>query len=279
MTDLARRPLDDDALGAALRDLATAIDWPAEPPATGRPDVATRVRVALGGRRPAADRRWRSWRPARLGLVLALVALLVLAAVAGAAILGLPGLRISFGDPGSPPPIATAGPTTSAAPDPPGTGMYLGMPTTLSAAADALGQPVRLPDDPAIGPPDAVWVDRTKGDAVAAVWAPSDALPATLDPDVGLVLMTFDGTFDRGFFQKITDAGTTVEPVSVDGQSGFWISGDPHVFFYTASDGTPLVDPRRWVGDALLWSDGTTTWRLETAAGRDAALRIAESLR
>ena len=60
---------------------------------------------------------------------------------------------------------------------------------------------------------------------------------------------------------------------------GFWVSGDPHMFFYTSSDGTSVDDPRRWVGDALLWSDGTTTWRLETASGRDAAIRIAESMR
>jgi len=285
MTDLTRRPLDDDALAAALRDLATGIDWPGEPSTGAGPDPATRVRVAIGGRRPAPGRRV-SWRPARIGLVLALLALLALAAVAGAAILGLPGLRISFGDPGTTPPAATAartaspGTASSSVPGrPPGTGVHLGVPADLAAASAALGQPVRLPSDPAIGPPDAVWLDHARGNAVAAVWAPSDVLPPTLDPDVGMILMTFDGTFDRGYFQKVTTAGTTVEPVTVGDESGYWISGDPHMFFYRASDGQTIDDPRRWVGDALLWSDGTTTWRLETAAGREAAIQIAEGLR
>jgi hypothetical protein len=39
-----------------------------------------------------------------------------------------------------------------------------------------------------------------------------------------------------------------------------------------------VSDSRRWVGDTLLWTDGGTTYRLETALGRDAAIRIAESL-
>jgi hypothetical protein len=58
---------------------------------------------------------------------------------------------------------------------------------------------------------------------------------------------------------------------------GFWISGDPHVFFYE-SDGGFVDDARRWVGDALLWSDGTTTWRIESGLGRDATIEIAESI-
>lgn len=32
------------------------------------------------------------------------------------------------------------------------------------------------------------------------------------------------------------------------------------------------------VGDALIWSDGETTWRLESAVGQDAAVQLAESL-
>jgi hypothetical protein len=278
MTDLARRPLDDEGLASALRDLATAIDWPDVAPAGAGPDLATRVRVAIGDRRSTPGRRM-SWRPARIGLILALIALLGIVAVAGAVVLGLPGLRISFGDPGTPPPAASSGASAAAPSGPPGTGMRLGIPTTLAEASAAVGRPIGLPTDPAIGAPDAIWLDRARSKAVAAVWAPTGDLPATLDPDVGMVLMTFDGTLDDGYFQKIADLESSVELVTVDGHRGFWISGDPHFFFYVSSSGASQDDPRRWVGDALVWSDGTTTWRLETAAGREAALRIAESLR
>ena len=98
---------DDATLEGALRSLAGSIDWPAAAPVTpsgttAGPDIATRVRVRLtAGERPRTTTAW--WRPTvrswRRALVFAIIALLGLAIVAGAAGLGLPGLRFIFGQP------------------------------------------------------------------------------------------------------------------------------------------------------------------------------------
>ena len=40
-----------------------------------------------------------------------------------------------------------------------------------------------------------------------------------------------------------------------------------------------VEDPRRWVDQALVWTDGATTFRIETALPMEDAIRIAESLR
>ena len=77
---------------------------------------------------------------------------------------------------------------------------------------------------------------------------------------------------------KFLSSGTSVELVTVDGQDGFWISGDAHFYFYEGPNGEFIEDSRRWVGDALIWTDGEITHRLETSLGRDAAISIAESL-
>ena len=282
MTDFVRRPLDDDSLIAALRDVGGEIDWPGD---VAGPDLALRVRVRIADRGPAATARPR-WRPARLGLILALVALLALAAAAGAMVLGVPGLRITLGDPGVSPSTAApsagapgaSAPAGSASAQPPGARLGLGVPTSLNEAVAAVDRPIRMPSDPTVGPPDAVYVDVDKGKAVTLVWSPTDALPPTLAADAGLVLVSFDGTLDDGYFQKIAGSGSTVEPVRVGGHRGFWISGDAHIFFFEDGDGNFVDDERRWVGDALVWTDGSTTYRLETAAGKDAAVRIAKSL-
>jgi hypothetical protein len=275
--------LDDTRLEAALRDLAGAIDWPSAAP-SGGPDVAVRVRVGLA-ERPVGVRRF-GWPvlPWRRALLLALTALLVLAAIAGAVGLGLPGLRLILGAPlASPPssagPSASVQPVRTPPPGPLGSALSLGDPVELEAVEPLTKLPPRLPTDPAIGPPDAVYVDRSRGNQVAFVWADGDALPATNEPGIGLILMRFDGRADDGLFEKILRPGVTAEPVSVDGNDGFWISGDPHFFFYRRSDGSIVDDVRRWVGDALIWSDGTSTFRLETSLGRGAAIALAESLR
>ena len=256
------------------------------------PDVdleaaAVRARIEAGAGSGAAttdgapaDRRrsgWRlTWRPARRALVLALIALLALAAIAAAIGFGLPGLRLIFGEaPVSPPPSVE--PSRSPAPGVPGSAMGLGERVELADLDARAGFHVRWPDDPSVGPPDAAYVDDRKGGQVSLVWASTPDLPATLEPGVGLLLSQFRGQTDEGFFTKAVHGGTTFEPVSVGGGEGFWLSGDPHLFFWQGPDGF-VDDPRRWVGDTLLWSDGTITFRLETSLGRDAAIRLAETL-
>jgi hypothetical protein len=266
--------LDDAGLSEALGALAGAIDWPVAAPADG-PDIATRVRVRIASApRRAARAPW--WRPARRGLLLALLALLALAAVAGAIGLGLPGLRLTLAEPSATPPAAV--PSASVPAGPPGSNLGLGEQVTLEEARQWGPGPLLASTDDRLGPPDAVYLDRSKGRQVALVWAEDPALPSTLEPGVGAILMAFDGTIDDEYYEKIIHTGTTVERVTVDGQPGFWISGAPHYFFYVVPGGGPVDDMRRWVGDALIWSDGVTTYRLETGLGREAAIEIAESL-
>lgn len=285
--------LDDPGLEGALRALSSEIDWPTATPVTAdgtttAPDIATQVRARLVARGP----RRRPWmfggRPLRRGLILALLALLGLAIVAGAVGLGLPGLRITLGPPPPsvlPSPTATASPTGSRSPTPsptlpPITGMRLslGRQVALDQVEAETGAPARLPKDERLGPPDSVWVDPAKGNQVAYVWKSSSDLPQTLEPGVGLVLMRFDGQNQDGFYDKAINSGTTLERVKVGGHDGYWISGDPHFFFYTTKDGRFIEDPRRWVGDALIWNDGMATYRIESSLGRDATIALADSM-
>jgi hypothetical protein len=294
MTDRSMA-FDDQGLEAALRALSSEIDWPtAAPMADGvaaGPDIATRVRVRLasGEQRRSRGWWWVAGRPVRRSLVLAIIALLALAIAAAAVGLGLPGLRITLGEPPasllpSPTPGASAGATRSGTPTPSptlppiaGMNLRLGRQVSLDEVESLTGVPVRLPADERLGRPESVWVDRAKADQVAYVWASSDELPQSLEPGVGLILMRFDGTTDDEFYEKAIHSGTTLVRVTVDGHDGYWISGDPHFFFYQ-KDGGYVDDGRRWVGDALVWSDGATTYRIESALGREATIDIAESI-
>lgn len=297
MIDRPLGRLDDAGLEGALRSLSDAIEWPTATPtapsgATAAPDIATRVRVriASGERARGTRPRWRpfgGW-PIRRSLVLAIAALLALAIVAGAVGLGLPGLRITFGEP--PPSLlpsstSTAEPTERGTPTPtptlpPITGMRLnlGHQVQLDEVEAETGVPVSLPTDPRLGDPDTVWIDASKFDQIAYVWEAGPTLPETSERGVGLVLMRFDGRTDDEFYQKVLGSGTRLTTVTVDGHDGFWISGEVHFFFYERPDVGHVDDGRRWVGDALVWYDGTATYRIESALGRDATIEIAESI-
>ena len=278
-------------LETALRGLADVIDWPAAGPArAGGPaegtDLAAVVRVRIeAGEAPAARRgfgAFGSWRPARRLLTIALVVVLtltVLAALAGAAGLGLPGLRLSLGGPaGGPSPSAPPTAAPSATPvGPPGSRMGLGTPVALADLDARAGFPVRWPSDPALGPPDAAYISPAMNGQVALVWAARPDLPATIEPGVGLVLTAFRGEVDDGFFTKSINMGATVRLVLVDGDRAFWVGGEPHMLYYETAAGS-VFDSRRWVGDAWLWADGPITYRLESALGLERATELAESL-
>lgn len=294
MTDLRLSQRPDGDLEAALRRLAPAIDWPSAGLDPDGPDLAASVRArieatpATGGSvlpttTPRRGSLW-TWRPARRALVLALVALLGLAAIAGAIGFGLPGLRIILGPaPASPlaspaiSPPPSPDPSRSPALGPPGAAMGLGEPIELADLDTRAGFHVAWPNDPSIEPPDAAYINDGKGGLVSLVWASSTGLPATLEPGVGLVLSQFRGDVDEAFFAKALNGETTVELVLVGNDRGYWLDGDPHMFFWEGPSG-PVHDERRWVGDALLWSNGVTTYRLETSLGRDEAIRLAVSL-
>jgi hypothetical protein len=270
--------MNDDELGAALASLASAVAWPQPQLAPGGPDLATRVRARIIAEPPRAARRgWFSFAPARRALVLAVVALVVLAAVAGAVAFGVPGIRLIFGDPGGTPPpaVATPAPTPTASAQPAGSSLDLGQRVDAATAAERAGFEVRLPADPALGAPDAVYVSGR--DEVALVWAPTDDLPPTIESDIGLLIMQFRGSVSPEPIGKIIGSGTEVEPVRI-GDGGYWIDGDPHMYFYISPEGNHVEEGRRWVGDALIWQDGEMTYRIETSLGKDAAIRIAESL-
>jgi hypothetical protein len=278
---VAERRLDtlhDAELAAALAGLGESVAWPPARTA-GAPDLATRVRARIVADDPRARTR-RSWLPLRRSLVLAIVALAVLAAVAAAVAFGVPGIRLVFGEPPvTPPPSvvpaspAPGSPSSSALP---GANLDLGDVVALDALDDRVGFPVRLPTDPAVVGSPTAFVNRSG--IVSVVWPNSDDLPATTDSSVGLLLTEFRGTVDDAVITKIIDSGTRVAPVAVGAFQGYWISGAPHFYRYTTPDGVEVEESRRWVGDALIWYDGELTYRIETSLGREAAIRIAESL-
>ena len=142
--------------------------------------------------------------------------------------------------------------------------------SSLGVLGERARFPVRIPADPTIGPPDAAWVDPARNDQVALVWPSSDRLPATQEPGVGLVLTAFRGAVDDGWFTKVLGAGTTAERVRVGGQPGYWVSGDPHFFFYEGPNG-PVED--RAAGSATSCSGRTARSRTGSRRRWGATLR------
>lgn len=289
---------------------STAADGAAPDPAGSDPARRARQRIeAARGRRPATSPvRPVSWlggrssrelrRPARRGLVLGLAAVLAVAAVAGAIGFGVPGIRIVFGPAGSPPssaspaPVGSPGPTpsplatrsqggssasVSAPPSGPlGTGLGLGTPIAIGDAADAAGIPLRLPPDPPFGDPVSAW---DLDGRVSLLWPAAPDLPPLREQGIGLILGQFRGSIDPGYFGKVVGSGTVIDAANVGGATGWWITGEPHELVFVNPSGEPVFDSHRIVGDTLIWAVGDVTYRLESALGRDATIRLAESLR
>ncbi len=70
---------------------------------------------------------------------------------------------------------------------------------------------------------------------------------------------------------------TAVEHVEVDGVFGLWVSGAPHAFRLTHTEGS-LSETTRLAANVLLWSKGQFDYRLETIGDLQAALEIVDSL-
>ena len=214
-------------------------------------------------------------RPLRRALVLAVILLLLIAAIAVAIGLGVPGIRIVFG------PGPSVPPATSTAPSSPatstrfalGSGMGLGILTPFAAIESQSGFAPRLPAG--LGEPPASYViDRR----LVMVWPPSSAHPPIEGTDIGLLVTEFQGSVDKGYYEKVAGSGTTVEAVRVGGHPGYWLAGEPHTLFYIDADGRSIDEHRQAVGQTLIWSDGDLTFRLETQGSKEEAIALGESI-
>lgn len=136
----------------------------------------------------------------------------------------------------------------------------LGEPTTLSVAQQAVSFPIRVPAG--FGPPDA-YVDHPPG-GVTLAW-----------PEERVVLTEHPG--DVYAIAKGAPPGTTVEPVTVEGQPGFWITGDHLVAEPAPPGGT--APPPRLTGNALVWSVDGVVHRLEVDTPLADARTLATTLR
>jgi hypothetical protein len=294
--------LGDADLEAALRDLGAALAVPSVPSVAsgaGDPARVARLRIEAGPTRswwaPAARSRRRPLTIGR-GLVLALIAVVAIAAIAGAIGFGLPGIRFvpapspsATPTPASTPAASgigpslrpTSSPSPRPTPTPPSTGplgsaLGLGDAIPLDRVASAVDFPLVLPPAEPLGAPATAWLLDGR---LSLVWPTGPDLPPLGEPRLGLILSEFRGTVNPGYFEKIIGPGTTVEPVTVDGLTGWWVSGAPHEIVYINASQQPVFDSRRIVGDTLLWSRDGLTYRLETSLGRAGAVALAETLR
>jgi hypothetical protein len=86
----------------------------------------------------------------------------------------------------------------------------------------------------------------------------------------------FSASVDDVIFKKVA-ATTRIEQVEVDGEPGFFLSGDPHDFAYFDRTGTFRQELVRLAGTTLLWERGSLTLRLEAEVSKAEALKIARS--
>ncbi|MEV4069621.1 hypothetical protein [Nonomuraea fuscirosea] len=193
-------------------------------------------------------RRGRRWAvvAAVVAVVIAVTAATPQGRAAVAYILRFAGIELRIGD--TPPPPVT---TTAGLP-----GEHTVPP---SAVAGQARFPVRTPA--ALGPPQRVTV-ADGGRVVSMFW-----------PD-GVRLDQFDGAMDPYFFKKL--GPPYPDHTLVGGRSAWWLPGAHPLGYIRRQDGTEV--PLRQAAPTLVWQQGTLNYRLEGAADKEEAVRVAESL-
>jgi hypothetical protein len=195
-------------------------------------------------------------------LVLALVAVAAAAGVATALGYRLPGLDVEL-VPSLPPA---------------GVDLDLGSPVPLEAMR--AGDPGHLMLPATLPAPATAWVVGAGDRRIVTVAWRAEPGQATLeDSDLSVLLMTVAGRADDALFTKALPPGARIEPLSVGGEPGWWISGAVHELLFMRPDGDAGTLQTRLVGDTLVFSRDGTLYRFESALGREATLEIASSLR
>jgi hypothetical protein len=270
---MTRERMSEHELDRALADVGERLAYP-------RPTrLADSVRARL--REPRRARWWDALRSPRYAFTPAIATLAVLALAialalpgawaAASQLLHVNGIDI-FRAPTISAPVATAVPRAT----------FAGSLTTLDDARRRADFPVLAPADARLGVPDEVYrgqsPDRTH-DVVTLVYSTRAGIPVSRDAGVSALVVEFRGRIDEALFGKVAGAGTRIEDVTVNGGKGFWLEGEPHLFFYRDESGIVQNETLRLAGNTLLWEQDGVTFRLEAQVSREEALRIAATFR
>jgi hypothetical protein len=262
---MAESRLTDLELERALRELGARYPYPP------MPNLAVAVRRRIVARPETPVRRLTLWRdPRRLALAAAVVLALV-----GTALLVNPTTRDAiahfFHVRGVIVNRETTLPSLS-----PGTPLDLGRRTTMADAQSAVSFTIAVPSE--LGTPDAVFVvTGIPGGEVALAYSPRPGIPLVKQTGLGVLVTEFRGDLIPGFITKGVEEGTTAQEVSVNGDPGWWIAGQPHmIFVQIAGQGQP--ETLRMAANTLIWEHGGVTYRIESSLSKAAAFRIAAGL-
>lgn len=252
-------------LDERLAAIAAAIDWPPTPPFAGR--VRARIATPAPGARAWFQSRW------ALAAVLAMLVLGALLAYTPSrdVIARWFNLHTTFTH------VAVL-PTPS--PQPSGPLGGLGQKTTLADAQSKVPWHVVVPAS--LGRPDEVYLllppDAPPQGEVTLVYRSAPGVKASTQTGVAVLITEVNGKADAQFFGKVIGNGTTIQEATVNGHQGYWISGQPHEFFFTDADGNVRSETLRLATNTLLIDYNGMVVRIEGDMTESQALGIASSL-
>src|SRR6266513_4899965 len=250
----------DTDLERTLSDIGTRLDGP-------KRDMWPAVRARIADRpaqpwwsRLGLDRR--AFAPIAATLAVILVAAFLLTpsfADALGHLLDIPGLQI-YRVPQTP----TARPNASA---PTFAGQRV---ATAADASRVAGFAVQMPT--ALGEPSAIYVE-TAPVRVTIVYASVKGIPPSPQAGVSATVVEFKGRLDTQIMSKAVGPGTFLDAVPLGGGVAYFLSGEPHQFFFRDPSGKVQPETLRLAGNTLLWEDGGVTYRLEAQVKLDEAVR------
>ena len=173
-------------------------------------------------------------------------------------------------------------PTPSPLPSGPlGKQLGLGDPTTLEQAQRKVSWRIVAPAS--LGRPDEVYLqlppEGPPQGEVTLVYKSRPGLKTSGQTGVAVLITEANGAVDAQFFGKMLGDGTTLEEVAVNGHRGYWISGQPHIFFFIDANGQFRMETMRLATNTLIIDDNGTVIRIEGDLTRQQALDLAASLR
>jgi hypothetical protein len=262
------RRFTDDELERALRDVGSHLAYP--PAADLLPAVRARIE------RGRAESFWATFWSPRLAFVPAAATVLVLliATLAfqpigarAAEALGLRGLVVFFGGGAPAPAVSGKAVLSDAVPV-----------ASVDEASRQAGFRVVVPGE--LGRPDEVFVRASsQGTTVFLVYGLRPGIPASKQSGIAVLVMESRGSFEAPLLGKVLPQGARAEQVTVNGGRGVWIEGAPHQIFFRSPNGDVVMDTLRLAGNVLAWDQGQLFLRLEADIPKDAALRLASSMR